>query len=160
MNRKLIFQIMRPALRQMRSEFGIPMSISIRHGGGLGRILVSAALASPNILPHIQTLESAFPTLREVFAKKPVIQVSLVGSLLAERPLLDDAAFIEQWKDTNLKTAIEGAPINPLFARHIHRLVRIQVAYCQEYDLNCQGVAPARHRDHLKCLRYLLHGTE
>ena len=143
----------------LRADFRIPETRSLTKGGGVGRILVSGAIATPKLLAPIEKLEAVYPGLIHDFKIKPVQQVSLIGGLIAERPLLDEDIFLHLWRGSGLRFAIATAPVNPLFRAHIHRLVRIQLAYCELYGLSCLEAANIRHFNHLKPLRYLLHAT-
>jgi hypothetical protein len=146
------------ALKSVREEFGIPRTISLVGGKGVGRILVSAAIAAPDrLLQAVEALEKAYPDLRTDFSRKLLKGVSLVGGLIAERPqLMSNLDFQDQWYLYGLRRAIELA-VNPLFRDHIHLLVRVQVAYCEDHKLDCRTVAPTAHRNHLEPLRYILH---
>lgn len=148
------------ALSAARREFGIPDAICLTSGGGVARILVSAALAAPRkLLAPVEKLVAASPGMINDFVIAPLKGVSLVGGLLAERPLLNDQTFIRAWRESGLVEATTTAAVNPIFRAHIHLLVRVQVAYCERYELDCKSAAPARHFEHLKALRYLLHAS-
>jgi len=150
------------ALTAVRQEFGLAgKNICLASGEGIARILVSAAIAAPGkLVPLVEDLRKAYPALIDDFRHSPLKQVSLVGGLITERPLLmPDVEFTSQWRRSGLKHAMQSARINPVFREHIHLLVRIQVAYCELYELDCRQEAPARHFEHVKPLRYILHAT-
>jgi len=151
--------LQRAALVAVREEFGLTeKNICLVSGRGIARILVSAAIATPNrLLPAVEALEKAYPDLRTDFSRKPLKGVSLVGGLIAERPqLMSNLDFQGQWERYGLRRAIELA-VNPLFRENIHLLVRVQVAYCEDHNLDCRAVAPTVHFNHVKPLRYILH---
>ena len=163
------------ALVAVREEFGIVgKKISLWAGKGIGRILVSAAIAAPDrLLPVVEALEKVYPNLSADFKRRPLTGVSLVGGLIAERPqLMSDFDFKAHWDCFGLRRAIEIA-VNPLFRAHIHLLVRVQIAYCEDHHLYCTPVgrvtagceseiarrieAHKRHVNHVRPLRYILH---
>lgn len=146
-------------LDHLHGEFTIPPCINLAAGGGEVRIIASAVLVSPRLCKKFDSALSGGRELADLFRRHPLKSVSLVGGLIAERPLIDEAAFRQSWENHGIQAAVSAAHVNPIFAANIHLLVRVANAYCKEYSLTCESEAPRRHFEHLKPLRYILHAS-
>ena len=158
------------AFRALRDDFRIPENINLTAGGGEERILVSAAFISPAVQKAINPLVSGNFIKPFNFLRRPEVQVSLVGGIIAERPLggiIDDQQlekrFVETWKNAGFEEAVSKTEINPIFKSIGLRLVQTQVEFCRAYGLDlldCSREAPKRIFEHLKTLRYVLYGSD
>jgi|GEM_PF-1698314 len=156
---KIETAILHALLEAVRREFEIPQTIDLSSGGGEVRIVASAALVSPKLCEEFDSKLNGAREMAGLFNAKMIKSISIVGGLIAERPLIDEAAFCQCWENEGIRAAVAGAHINPVHTAHIHRLVRITSSYCVAYSLNCTIKAPELHFEHLKPLRYILHAS-
>jgi hypothetical protein len=153
------------ALGEVKREYGIPAALPLHPGGGIPRILVSAALGVPSLVGMVVALAAKGNICPEDFSVRPIGKRCLLSSLIAERPLAMgntdarciEVAFIASWKLVGLNAAMKRAPINPIFRDMIRDLVNVAVAYVTAYDLGNVDEVPPRYFDHFKPLRYVLH---
>lgn len=155
------------ALGEVKREYGIPAALPLHPGGGIPRVLVSAALGAPSLVGMVVELASKGNIQPEDFLVRPIGKRCLLSSLIAERPLAMgntdvrtlDADFVTSWKLVGLDAAMKRAPINPIFRDMIRDLVTVAVAYVTAYDLGNVDEVPPRYFDHFKPLRYVLHAN-
>ena len=144
-------------IHSVRREFDVPSEINLTGGLGEIRIIASAALIAPHICIQMQKLLDGGKEEAVALSRKPLCGVSLIGGIIAERALLDEASFKTKWENDGISAAVASASINPIFSEHIHQIVRVAVDYCQIYGMTCTKPADKRHFEHLKPLRYILH---
>lgn len=87
----------------------------LRDQTGFTRILIASALTHPAIRVHVLALESDLNSAD--FHKKPFARTNLVGSIIAELPilLLAENAFVGHWDTNGLAEALSTAVVNPVF---------------------------------------------
>lgn len=87
----------------------------IRDQAGLTRIMIASALIHPDIRVHVLALESDLNSAD--FHEKPLALTNLVGSIIAELPilLLSENAFVGRWDTNGLADALSTAAVNPVF---------------------------------------------
>ena len=154
------------AYRALRDDFLIPDEMNLAAGGGEERILVSAAFISRPVREALNPLIIGNRMNPFDFLKRPEVQVSLVGGIIAERPLaggIDDQqlehSFATAWQVAGFEEAVSKTEINPLFKLIGRSLVQTQVRFCERYLLDCSTEAPKRIFEHVKTLRYVLYAA-
>ena len=141
----------------VRREFDVPSEINLTAGSGEICIIASSALIAPHLCIQMQQLLDGAKEEAQAFSRKPQGGISLSGSSIAERALLDRVSFMSNWEANGIFKAVADGTINPIFSVHIHQIVRVAIDYCQFYGLTCNKPADKRHFEHLKPLRYILH---
>lgn len=145
--------------QSLKFHLSIPDGLGIGHAGGEVRIVVSAALASPEFREELLNALGKCTPLARRFREHPIKEKDLIGAQLAELPLLEELEFVSDWEANGLPIAIGRARQNPMFRDHIHLFLNALVAFCSLHRLNTQGEIPARVVAHVRMLRYLLHAT-
>ena len=154
------------AFRELRTDFLIPDNIDLKAGGGEERILISAALISKPVQTTVSQLASTGLIDPLDFFRTPEVQISLIGGIIAERPLaarihdqLLENDFVTRWRREGFDGAVASAEVNPVFKFIGRALVETQLRFCGVYGLDCSKEVPKRVFEHLKALRYILYAS-
>jgi hypothetical protein len=177
-------KLQKTALAAVRLAFKIPDDLWQVPDSGISRVLVAAAIAMPaDLMAPVKAFAAAHPDSGAEFKIKPKINKFLMGSLIAERPVIQDKDFVRLWSGSGFDCAVNTGAINPMFRKYIRFLVQLQVGYLEHHKLRLREIVhPDTERDpdtgklgksvktheyrnyelhcqHLRTLRYFLHGS-
>jgi hypothetical protein len=144
----------------VRREFSIPDWVDLQAGGGIPRLIGATALISSQLRRFLESIGDESQSIALDFKDNPQINISVIGSIITERPLagsLAEADFRRTWRYNGITAAVKTAMINPVYRAHIHLVVRIGVEYCRIHGIICQSAVTKKHAEHLRPLRYFFH---